>query len=151
MAFWGCARTEHAHEKLAAACLGHAGFEVLFPRVQTKGAIRPLFSNYLFVALGELGEGWHAVNRTLGVLRMVAFGGRPARVPDREIENLKSRMVGGLVTLPSPPRLIKRAFVKGERVQIVAGPLAGFNGLHTGLHSMSGRSFCWCCSGPNAR
>jgi transcription antitermination factor NusG len=54
-------------------------------------------------------------------------------VPEREIDSLRSRMVDGLVTLPSPPRLVKRAFAKGEQVRIVGGPLAGFNGLHTGL------------------
>jgi transcription antitermination factor NusG len=42
-------------------------------------------------------------------------------------------MVDGVVTLPSPPRPTKRVFARGERVRIVAGPLAGFNGLHSGL------------------
>jgi transcriptional antiterminator RfaH len=134
MPYWAVARTESSREGLAKTCLVQAGFEVLLPRVQTKGAIRPLFSNYLFVALGELGEGWHAVNRTIGIVRMVAFGDRPSRVPDREIEGLKGRMTdGGLITLPPPPQLVKHRFAKGEQVHIVGGPLAGFNGLHTGL------------------
>jgi len=131
--YWGVARTEPNRENLAASCLAMAGFETLFPRIRTNGAVRPLFACYLFVALGELGEGWHVVNRTLGVLKLVAFGDRPARVPDQEIERLKSRMSGeqGLVTFPLPPG--RRRFMKGERVQIVAGPFAGLGAIHTGM------------------
>jgi transcriptional antiterminator RfaH len=127
------ARTVHQHEPLAVVCLATAGFEVLFPRVKTGGRIAPLFSNYIFVALGELGLGWTVVNRTIGVLRMVAFGDRPARVPDREIESLRSRMTGerGLIVLSPPPG--RRAFAKGEAVRIVGGPFAGLNAIHTGM------------------
>jgi transcription antitermination factor NusG len=62
---------------------------------------------------------------------MIAFGDRPARVPDHEIAGLKSRMTGerGLITLPPPPG--RRRFTKGERIQIVAGPFAGLSAMHT--------------------
>jgi transcriptional antiterminator RfaH len=134
MPYWAVARTNVQHEQLAASCLATAGYEVLFPRVKAGGAVRPLFACYLFVALGELGQGWHVVNRTIGVIRMVAFGDKPARVPDPEIEALKRRMDGrGLITLPPPPRPGRRIFLKGERVQITGGPLAGLSALHTGM------------------
>jgi transcriptional antiterminator RfaH len=135
MTFWGVARTVHQHEQLAVSCLTVAGFEVLFPRVKANGRVAPLFANYLFVALGDLGQGWTVVNRTLGVLRMVAFGDCPARVPDQEIDTLKSRMNGenGLIVLPPPPRPVRRIFAKGERVRIVGGPLEGLSALHTGM------------------
>jgi transcriptional antiterminator RfaH len=134
MPYWAVARTETQREALAKSCLVQAGFEVLLPQVRTRTRVAPLFANYLFVALGEGGIGWHQVRRTIGVLRMIAFGDRPARVPDREIANLRSRMTdGGLVTLPPPPHLIKRRFAKGERVRIVAGPFAGLGAIHTGM------------------
>ena len=64
---------------------------------------------------------------------MIAFGDRPARVPDHEIAGLKSRMTGerGLITLPPPPG--RRRFMKGEKVRIVGGPFEGMRGLHTGM------------------
>jgi transcriptional antiterminator RfaH len=130
MPYWACARTETHHEQLAVSCLGAAGFEVVFPKVKSSGRIMPLFANYLFVALGELGEGWHVVNRTIGVLKLIAFGDAPARVPEREIEALKSRMRDGFVTLP-PPR--RRVFVKGEQVRILAGPFEGLAAIHSGM------------------
>src|SRR6516162_499296 len=129
--YWGVARTEPNRENLAASCLATAGFETLLPRVKANGHITPLFSNYLFVALDELGLGWTKVNRTIGVLKMIAFGDRPARVPDREIESLRSRMHDGLITLPPPPG--RRRFMKGEKVRIVGGPFEGMRGLHTGM------------------
>jgi transcriptional antiterminator RfaH len=133
MPFWGIARTENSRELFAAARLGDAGFETLLPRVKAYGRIRPLFAGYLFVALGELGEGWHVVNRTLGVLKLIAFGDCPARVPEREIEALKSRMRDGFVTLPPPPGSVRRRFAKGERVRIVAGPFQGIGAIHSGM------------------
>jgi transcriptional antiterminator RfaH len=131
--YWGVARTEPNRENLAASCLIQAGFETLLPRVKTNGRVAPLFSNYLFVGLGELGLGWTRVNRTIGVIRMVAFGDRPARVPDYEIESLKSRMTGerGLITLPRPPG--RRRFMKGEKVRILVGPFQGLAAIHTGM------------------
>jgi transcription antitermination factor NusG len=92
MTFWAAVRTVNQREALGVACLSAARFEVVFPRVKASGRIAPLFANYLFVALGELGEGWTIVNRTLGVLKVVAFGDRPARVPDQEIACLKGRI-----------------------------------------------------------
>jgi transcriptional antiterminator RfaH len=133
MPHWACCRTETQRETLAKSCLIQAGFEVLFPRVQTNGAIRPLFANYLFVGLGEGGIGWHQVRRTIGVLKVITFGDRPARVPDREIESLKARMHDGFVTLPPPPGVSRHRFVKGEPVRIVAGPFAGLGAIHSGM------------------
>jgi transcriptional antiterminator RfaH len=130
--YWSVCRTETQRETLAKSCLEATGFEVLFPRVKTGSRTMPLFANYLFVALGELGAGWHAVNRTIGVLKLVAFGDRPARVPDQEIDRLKTRMRDGFVTLP-PPGSIRRRFVKGEPVRIVAGPFAGLSAIHSGM------------------
>jgi transcriptional antiterminator RfaH len=127
----GVARAENQHETLAKSCPEIAGFEVLFPRVKANGRSLPLFANYLFIALGELGAGWHQVNRTLGVLRVIAFGDTPARVPDGEIESLRSRMCDGFITLPPPPG--RRRFAKGDEAHITAGPFVGLNGLHTGM------------------
>jgi transcriptional antiterminator RfaH len=133
MSYWAVARTEPNRENLAVACLTQAGFETLFPRVKANGHIAPLFSNYAFVALGPLGEGWHVANRTPGVISLVRFGDKPARVLDREIENLRSRMTGerGLITLPPPPG--RRRFMKGEAVRIVGGPFEGLSAIHTGM------------------
>jgi transcription antitermination factor NusG len=77
MAFWGVARTINQGETLAVSCLGIVGFATLFPKVRSGAHALPLFANYLFVELGASGEGWHQVDRTLGVLKTVTFGARP--------------------------------------------------------------------------
>ena len=84
--FWGVARPVTQRETLAVNCLEIAGFATLFPKIKKGAHALPLFANYLFVQLGASGEGWHEVNRTLGVLKLVTFGDCPARVPNREIE-----------------------------------------------------------------
>jgi transcriptional antiterminator RfaH len=129
MPYWACARTNPNHETLAKSCLEMAGYEVLFPRVKTGGRVLPLFANYLFV---HIVEHWHAINHTIGVFRLIAFGDIPARVPDGEIDRLKARMHDGLVTLPPPPSA-RRKFVKGEPVHIVAGPFQGLAAIHSGM------------------
>jgi hypothetical protein len=69
-----------------------------------------------------------------GVLALIMAGDHPARCPDGEIERLRMRMNDrGLVVLPPPPQLAKRAFRKGEPVRIVAGPFANLSAVHSGM------------------
>jgi transcriptional antiterminator RfaH len=131
MSFWGVVRSLPQREKFASERLVDGGFEVFLPLVQTKRASAPLFAGYFFCRIIDR---WRAINSTLGVLCLVRTGDCPARCPDREIEALKSMVVGGFVRLPeAPPPPVRRAIAIGERVQITAGPFGGMSGLYAGM------------------
>jgi transcriptional antiterminator RfaH len=128
MAYWACAQLVPNHERLALHCLERvAGFEIYAPRAPRTARRqdpRLLFPGYAFVLIVLQ---WHAVRRTPGVVRPVADGGIPARVPDNVISELRRRERNGLVQLPELPRL--RA---GHRVRVTHGPLIGLEGLVAG-------------------
>jgi transcription antitermination factor NusG len=127
-AFWGVVRSLPKREAFAAERLRmDHGYDVFLPLVQTKRASAPLFTGYFFCRIVDR---WRAINTTFGVLCLVRTGDCPARCPDREIEALKSMVVGGFVRLPeAPPPPVRRAIAIGERVQITASHLAGCRGF----------------------
>jgi transcriptional antiterminator RfaH len=134
MSYWACAQLEANRERLALHCLGLAGYQTYLPRIRVQrltqthklGALTaPLFPGYAFVLVKQQ---WHAARWSPGVLRLVLDGDRPAKVPDKVIAELKGRERGGLVELPADP-----GFRRGDRVRVVAGPLAGLEGLVEGL------------------
>jgi transcriptional antiterminator RfaH len=133
MPFWSTARTLCHREAFACERLTANGFETFLPMIHAgPKRVAPLFAGYIFVLIHDQ---WRAVDRTLGVLKLVRFGDCPARVPDREIDELRARMdpSTGVVRLPPPPSPKRRAFAKGDKVKIVGGPFAGVAALHTGL------------------
>jgi transcription antitermination factor NusG len=55
-------------------------------------------------------------------------GDRPAKVPDKVIDDLKSRERNGLIVLPPPPHL-----QRGDQVRILRGPFAGHLAIYDGM------------------
>jgi len=80
---------------------------------------RLLFPGYLFVALDPGESRWRAVNSTMGVTRLVAFGGMPAAVPQGLVEQIALGCNAEGLILP-PDEL-----APGDRVLVTAGPFAG--------------------------
>jgi transcriptional antiterminator RfaH len=135
---WICAQTETNMERMARRHLQAAGYsEIYLPEIReqrrqrgkTYNVVVPLFARYLFIHLLD-GRWWQA-RRTIGIVDiLMSADGTPARVPDREIESLRSRERNGLIVLP------KRAeFEPGDRVQVTSGALFGQFGL---VESMRG-------------
>jgi len=80
----------------------------------------PLFNSYIFLNI-ELKNKIYAL-QTDGVVRLVSFGGEPARIPDWEIDQLK-RVIENTDTLKS------EQYLKiGDYVEVKNGPLAGIRG-----------------------
>jgi transcriptional antiterminator RfaH len=132
MAFWCCARLEHGREPLALRHLALNGFATYFPRLReirrSHGrrivATPALFPGYCFV---EIALQWHAARWTIGVLQLLMDGSGPARVADSVIAEIRARERDGLIELP------QRRLLPGARVQVVRGPLRGFDGLYAGM------------------
>ena len=130
MAYWACAQLVPNHERMALRFLEQvAGFEIYAPRIRAPRTARCqdprlLFPGYAFVLVVLQ---WHEIKRTPGVVRLVADGGVPAKVPDSVIEDLRRRERHGLVQLPELCR-----FRTGDRVRVTHGPLIGLEGLAAG-------------------
>jgi transcription antitermination factor NusG len=126
MPYW-VAQCEVAREHVAERFLGMAGYETYCPRLKERGAARPLFPSYVFVARALQ---WYRARWSIGVIRLVAHGsgGEPAAVPDAVVEAIRQREKNGLVVLPAA-----RGFRPGDKVRIMHGPLIGLEGLVAGL------------------
>lgn len=90
-----------------------------------KKVSQPLFQNYIFARVSE--QERIAVLRTLGIVRCVAFDGRPATITPDEIHRLRIMQLHPewLVPVDAPlPGL-------GSEIRIDAGPLRGLSGVVT--------------------
>ena len=80
----------------------------------------PLFPSYVFV-FADLAERYSSLQST-GVVRMVQFNGKPAQIPEEQIETIYRILDGGYD--PEPHQYLS----EGDEVVIVAGPLTGIKG-----------------------
>ena len=131
---WYALYTRSRHEKRDAEALEERGFDVYLPVVprvsdwhdRKKTVLWPLFPGYVFVRFRP-----EDVTRVLaipGSVQVIGVAGRPAAIPDEEIENVRlfaSRLeeTGGEVPSPTP------SVELGERVLVHAGPFAGVRGV----------------------
>ena len=123
----------HSHcEQLACEQLEARGFHPFLPRVgtwSTRAGHRrlvnvPMFPGYVFLN-DALDKTAHVeARKARAVVRILGDGWeRPARVPEAEIVALRKLVDARLPTLPHP------YLREGRRVRIVAGPLAGLEGI----------------------
>lgn len=126
---WYVMHTKPRKEQQAHAYLLAHGYEDYFPAVSVKRVdprssdVEPFFPGYLFVLLDLAEVGLSALQWVPGTKGLVQFGGEPTPVPSIVIDQLRARLA-----LPSnPPR--ERMFEAGDLVEIVAGPLAGYEGI----------------------
>jgi transcriptional antiterminator RfaH len=129
MPFWSVARVQPRREAYACGHLTQRGYSTLLPLVANgHGAPAALFVAYVLVHI--TGQ-WHSVNSTPGVHRLICFGDRPARMPDREVDAIRARMNGaGLVVLPPKPR-----FKLGDPVMVTGGVFCSQLGVYDGMGS----------------
>ena len=80
----------------------------------------PLFPSYVFV-FADLAERYCSL-QSKGVVRMVQFNGRPAQIPEDQIETIYRILDQGYD--PKPYQYLR----EGDEVEIVAGPLTGVKG-----------------------
>ena len=128
-AVWHALYTRHQYEKIVAQALACKGFEVFLPQYRSihrwkdrrKELLLPLFPNYIFIQGGL--DRMLNILTTPGVHSLVAWGGRPADIPQKEIDAVR-RLV------ESPLRIEPHPFLKcGDWVRIKSGPLDGIQGI----------------------
>lgn len=112
--------------QLQAAALSHYYPSIRVKPVNPRAAtIRPFFPGYLFIKLDLAKEGASAFQWLPGVQGLVSFGDEPAPVTDALIAELKRRLqaidaAGGWTQYEIQP---------GDKVRIIAGPLAGYEAI----------------------
>jgi transcriptional antiterminator RfaH len=130
---WYVIHTKARQEKLAASLLEQQlPVDVLLPEVRQRyrRQVRPtpLFPGYLFAQIDLDDTPASAVNAVPGVIRLVAFDGRPQPVPGRVIEALQQR----LAEIDAQGGLPQHSFREGDRVRLKEGPLAGLEAVFVG-------------------
>jgi transcription antitermination factor NusG len=118
-------------ESLAEQLFARNGFESYLPRIKSRAAdrklrIAPLFPGYIFVRVVDQ---WYPIAWTIGVIRILMAGDHPARMPEKAMEEIRSREGrDGFVKLVQP-----RTLKKGVRVRVLSGQFQGHIGLYDGM------------------
>jgi len=127
---WYVARTLPQRELYAAHQLGNQGLRSFIPRywknrrharkVETISA--PLFPRYIFVVVDRSRDRWRSINGTLGIERLLMFGGEPQPVPYGVVESLAAAAdIEGNIRFDLHLK-------EGQVIKVTAGPFADFVG-----------------------
>ena len=126
---WYAVYTKSRQEKKLAGRLTDRGIEAWIPLRKTlkqwsdrkKLVEEVLVSSYVFVRIGA-GQ-YDTVLNNPGAVRFIWFGGKPAPIPDRQIEMIK--LVTGSDAEVTP---VVCNLEPGTPVRVIAGPLQGLSG-----------------------
>ena len=124
---WYAVHTSAQREKKVANYLLQCGVEQFLPVYENRRRWKdrvvtietPLFTGYVFVRIPLLEK--LRVLSAPGVARFVSQNGKPAVIPEADIERVRSGLVKG--AMPHPYLTI------GRRITVIRGPLAGTSGI----------------------
>ena len=128
---WYAVYTRSRHEKQVAAYLERQQIQTFLPlrrawssRTDRRVTIEvPALPGYLFVWCTLYAETRALIKRASGVLRLVENAGRPARIPDRQIESLRAALSDAFNAEGHPYLKV------GDRVRVARGPMVGAEGF----------------------
>jgi transcription antitermination factor NusG len=126
---WYAAYTCANHEKRVREQLQQRSIESFLPLYETNRRWKdrtvrlqlPLFPGYTFLRIALRDR--LSVLEIPSVVRLVCFNGRPAALPEEQIEKLKKALAGVVRAGPYPYLAV------GRQVRINAGPLEGQEGI----------------------
>ncbi len=126
---WYAAYTNARHEKSVAKQAEERRIDCFLPLYKSvrrwkdrKKVIElPLFPGYVFLHIAFKDR--LQVLQLPGVVQFVSFNGKPAVLPNSDIEGLRSGLARGAGAEPHPYLKI------GRRVRVVGGPMAGAEGI----------------------
>ena len=129
---WYAIHTRSRFEQKVYEGLCGKSVEAFLPRVEVwsrrkdrrKKILVPILPGYVFVHFKMEPETYWHIIKTVGIVRMVGFEGKPVPANDEEIASLK--------ILDGTNRTVQnRAYMKrGDRVMIMDGPLKGLIGFY---------------------
>ena len=129
---WYLIHTKPRQESRALLNLETQGYECFLPLIPKqkikRGAIdieqEALFPRYLFIQLDstQSGKSWGPIRSTLGVSKLVTFGGLPAKAPAELIELLR-HSVEEFKAQPT------KLFTAGDLLRVHNGPFAGLEAV----------------------
>jgi transcription antitermination factor NusG len=129
---WYAIHTRSHFEKKVYDGLRGKSIEAFFPRIQVmsrrkdrhKKILVPMLPGYVFVCSNLHPEEHLHILKTVGVVRLISFKGKP--IPAREEE------ISSLMVLDGTDRTVQnRTYMKkGDRVMILEGPLKGLVGFY---------------------
>ena len=128
---WVALYTNSRSEKKTAQTLQNAGYEVYLPlqRIRRHWSDRwksvevPLFNSYIFAKIRA--RDVTPVRNSAGVVTIVSWHGKPAIIPDKEINAIKQLMDAAAEVHVKNNSQLKR----GARVRIVEGPFINMEGM----------------------
>ena len=128
---WYAIFTRHQHEKSVAFALSNKNHEVYLPLYRSvrqwqdraKQLWFPLFPCYVFIREGM--DRQLQILTTPGVIHIVGWSGRPAVVPQSQLEAVRRIMESRLIVETHP------YLRSGDRVRVKTGPLMGLEGILT--------------------
>jgi transcriptional antiterminator RfaH len=131
---WVVVRTKRTQEITARNQLLRQAFHTYLPLLKSRrrrlgqwfDVAEALFPGYLFVRVDLEEQSVSPIRCTRGVLGTVRFGNCLAVIPDEVIENLQAMEALHTDRLHRDPR---RAFVRDDRVEFIAGRFAGLRGV----------------------
>jgi transcription antitermination factor NusG len=126
---WYALFTRHQHEKSVASALSNKSHEVYLPlyravrqwQDRAKQLWIPLFPCYVFIREGM--DRQLQILTTPGIIHIVGWGGRPAIVPEGQLDAVK-RILDSRLTVETHPYL-----QSGDRVRVKTGSLMGVEGI----------------------
>jgi transcription antitermination factor NusG len=134
---WFAVWTRSRHERVVLDQLTGKGIEAFLPTItrwsrwkdRKKRVDWPMFPGYCFVRISPADS--RDVRTCSGVVSIVSVEGRPAPIPDREIESVRTLIDSDLRSDPCP--LIH----EGALVEVASGPLRGVVGrlVRKGAHA----------------
>ena len=129
---WYAIHTRSRFEQKVYDGLCGKSIEAFLPKVEVmsrrkdrrKKILVPILPGYVFVQTDLEPEGYWNIIKTVGVVRMIGFEGKPVPASEKEIE--------ALMILNGTNRTVQnRSFIKrGDRVMIMEGPLKGLVGFY---------------------
>jgi transcription antitermination factor NusG len=135
---WYAIYTNPRAEKQVRDRLLESGVEVFLPLQKTyriwsdrkKLVERPLLSSYVFVKVTPIE--FPRVYQTSGIVRFVTFEGKPASIPQNQIDNLRL-----LINSDTEIEISSEKFEQGDNVEVIRGSLVGLTGelVTLGSHS----------------
>jgi transcription antitermination factor NusG len=126
---WYAVHTNSRHEKTVAQQMDGSQIPNFLPLYKSvrrwkdrkKQVELPLFPGYVFVHIALRDK--LQVLKVPGVVQLISFNGRPASLPDAEIDALRNGLARSLVAEPHPYLAV------GKKVRVHSGPFAGVEGI----------------------